>query len=117
MRRLASLGSLGLLSVAAVIAAAPAAEAQQQYRYRQDGQVLILNVKPRSYLDPGNVVPVGSEHRAGTAFSESVSYLNMPPWHHQRDRFGAGTLPDPVTNGPFVGARNPFGPIDWVAPR
>ena len=116
MRRLASLGSLGLLSIAAVIAAAPAAEAQQ-YRYRQDGRVLILNVKPRSYLDPGNVVPVGSEHRTGSGYSETVSYLNMPPWHHQRDRFGQGSLPDPVTNGPFVGAQNPFGPIDWVAPR
>ena len=117
MRRIASLGSLGLLSIAAVMAAAPAAEAQQQIRYRQDGRVLILNVKPRSYLDAGNVVPVGSEHRVGTAYSETVSYLNMPPWHHQRDRFGGGTLPDPVTNGPFVGAQNPFGPIDWVAPR
>ncbi len=25
-------------------------------------------------------------------------------------------LPDPITNGPFVGARNPIGPVDFVAP-
>jgi hypothetical protein len=30
-----------------------------------------------------------------------------------RDRFGAGTLPDPV-HGVFVGARNPFGPVDFA---
>ena len=23
-------------------------------------------------------------------------------------RFGVATLPDPITNGPFVGSRNPF---------
>ncbi len=31
-------------------------------------------------------------------------------------RYGTDLLPDPITNGPFVGARNPFGPIDFVAP-
>jgi hypothetical protein len=29
---------------------------------------------------------------------------------------GRGVLPDPVTNGPYVGATNPFGPINYVAP-
>ena len=33
-----------------------------------------------------------------------------------KDRFGEGSLPDPITNGPFVGARNPIGPVDYVAP-
>jgi hypothetical protein len=112
MRRLVS---LGLLSLAALAAAAPAAEAQ--YRYRQNGEVLILNVRPRSYLDPGNVVPVGSERRVASGQSETASYLNLPPWQQHRDRFGEGSLPDPITNGPFVGARNPIGPVDFVAPR
>jgi CheY-like chemotaxis protein len=29
-----------------------------------------------------------------------------------RERFGEGTLPDPI-HGPFVGARNPFGPVSF----
>jgi hypothetical protein len=40
-----------------------------------------------------------------------VSYLNLPPYLGQRERFGAGVLPDPVTNSPIIGARNPFGAL------
>jgi hypothetical protein len=40
----------------------------------------------------------------------------MPPWIGQRERFGEGVLPDPIINGPFIGAQNPFGPVDYVAP-
>jgi hypothetical protein len=32
-----------------------------------------------------------------------------------RDRFGEGALPDPI-HGVFIGARNPFGPVDYGAP-
>jgi hypothetical protein len=116
MRRLAH---LSLLSLAAFMAAAPVAEAQQ-YRYRQDGRVLTLTVRPRSFLDPGNVVPIGSENRMASGFAQTRSYLNLPPWQHQRDRFGEGSLPDPVA-GPIIGGgnalgQNPFGPIDFGVP-
>jgi hypothetical protein len=111
MRRLALLAAA---SVATFVALAPVAEAQTLRRRGE--QTIILDVRPRSYLDAGNVVPVGSENRFGTGFGQTASYLNLPPWQQHRDRFGEGVLPDPITNGPFVGARNPFGPIDYVAP-
>ncbi len=108
MRRLAVLAAA---SVATFMALAPVAEAQTLRRRGE--QTIILDVRPRSYLDAGNVVPVGSENRFGTGFGQTASYLNLPPWHHMRDRFGEGTLPDPI-HGPFIGARNPFGPIDFT---
>ena len=74
--------------------------------------MLILNVRPRSYLDAGNVVPVGSMNYPASGFGQTVSYLNLPPYLGMRERFGASVLPDPITNGPFIGARNPFGPVD-----
>ena len=111
MRRLAVLAAA---SVATFTALAPVAEAQTLRRRGE--QTIILNVQPRSYLHPGNVVPVGSENRFGTGFGQTASYLNLPPWQHMKDRFGEGSLPDPITNGPFVGARNPIGPVDFVAP-
>ena len=108
MRRLVA---LSLLSLAALAAAAPVAEAQSR---RRSEEGLIVNVRPRSYFDAGKVVPVGTLNRYVT--SQTTSYLLLPPYIGQRDRFGEGTLPDPVTNGPFVGARNPFGPIDLGGP-
>ena len=111
MRRLAALAAA---SIATFMALAPVAEAQTLRRRGE--QTIILQVRPRSYLDAGNVVPVGSENRFGTGFGQTASYLNLPPWHNMRDRFGEGSLPDPITNGPFVGARNPIGPVDYVAP-
>jgi hypothetical protein len=111
MRRLVCLAAA---SVAAVVSMAPAADAQTLRRRGE--QRLTIDVRPRSFLDAGNVVPVGSENRFGTGFGQTASYLHLPPWHNMRDRFGEGTLPDPITNGPFVGARNPIGPVDYVTP-
>ena len=111
MRRLALLAAA---SVATFVTLAPVAEAQTLRRRGE--QSIILDVRPRSYLDAGNVVPVGSENHPVTGFGQTASYLNLPPWQHMKDRFGEGSLPDPITNGPFVGARNPIGPVDFVAP-
>jgi hypothetical protein len=111
MRRLAALAAA---AAATFMALAPVAEAQSLRRRGE--QTIILQVRPRSFLDAGNVVPVGSENRFGTGYGQTASYLNLPPWQHMRDRFGEGSLPDPITNGPFVGARNPIGPVDYVAP-
>ena len=114
MRRLALLAAASAATFAALTPLAPSAEAQTLRRRGE--QTIILQVRPRSYLDAGTVVPVGSEHRFQSGFSQTASYLNLPPWQHQRDRFDEGSLPDPVLNGPFVGATNPIGPVDYVAP-
>jgi hypothetical protein len=109
MRRLVAIAAL---SVAALAAAAPAAEAQVR---RVRGDPLVVNVRPRSYLDAGNVVPVGSMNYPTSGYGQTVSYLNMPPYFGQRERFGASVLPDPVANGPYPGpnGRNPFSGIGW----
>ena len=44
-------------------------------------------------------------------------YLLSPPYAQNRERFSQGVLPDPITNGPFVGSRNPFGPIGALMHR
>lgn len=100
MRRFAV---IGLASLAAVSAFSVAAEAQTAR-----DRPLVLRVSPRSFLDPGPVAPVGSLNRYAT--QPQLSYIANPPWGNQRERFGEGTLPDPI-GGPFVGARNPFSGI------
>ena len=113
MRRLtlcaASLASLMLLGTGA--------DAQQYREYREyrtsAGGPLRLNVRPRSWLDAGNTVAPYSSVNPASAQGQLASYLNSPPYRTQIDRFGGGTLPDPITNGPFPGATNPFGPIDF----
>ncbi len=117
MPRLISLGFLALSAVAAVTVFAESADAQTRRRtVIREERPLVLRVRPRSFLEPGPVVPVGSLERQRSGYWQTTSYLVSPPWNHMRDRFGEGTLPDPITNGPFVGARNPFGPIDYPAP-
>ena len=110
MRRLAAIAALAVATVSAL-----PAEAQTRLR-RQGEDVLILNVRPRSYLDAGNVVPVGSMNYTTSGAGYVASNLNLPPYIGMKDRFGEGVLPDPIQNSPFVGGRNPFGPIDFVAP-
>jgi hypothetical protein len=72
-------------------------------------------VRPCSFLDVGAVVPVGS-FKPGERLRQTRSYVLSPPYANLGSRYGQDLLPDPITNGPFVGARNPFGPIDFVAP-
>lgn len=73
---------------------------------------LVLRVQPRSFLDPGNVVAPNSISPGASGYGQTQSYLASPPYAPAGDRFGMGLLPDPITNGPFVGARNPFPPLD-----
>lgn len=100
MRRFAL---LGLASLAALTTVPMVADAQAQDR------PLVLRVQPRSFLDPGRVAQPGTLNRYAT--QPMLSYMTNPPWNHQRDRFGEGSLPDPI-GGPFVGARNPFSDIE-----
>ncbi len=103
MRRFALVG-LGVLG--ALMAFPAVEEAQAQDR------PLVLRVRPRSFLDPGPVAPVGTFNRYAT--QGQLSYLTSPPYAPNGERFGMGVLPDPVTNGPFVGARNPFPPLGFT---
>lgn len=105
MRRFAL---LSLATVAAAVSAAPMAEAQsRRVVVVQQRAPVVLTVRPRSFLDAGRVVPVGSQSLY--ASGQIQQYVNMPPYHHMRDQFGEGLLPDAI-HGTFVGGRNPFGP-------
>jgi len=105
-----------LLLVSAVAAVAILSVPADAQGRRRQGQLGVLRVTPRSFLDPGTVVPVGSINPGYTGYGQTQSYLLSPPYASNGERFGMGVLPDPITNGPFVGARNPFGPIDYGAP-
>ncbi|HEY8383934.1 MAG TPA: hypothetical protein VIL09_17480 [Microvirga sp.] len=108
--------TLGLVAFSALTIMAPTADAQNRRRVVvQDEGALLLRVRPRSFLEPGNVVQVGELDRTTSGAAQTRQYLVSPPWSNMRDRFGEGTLPDPV-HGTFIGARNPFGPVDYVAP-
>jgi hypothetical protein len=99
-----------LLSAAAAITIF-ALPADAQVR-RTAERPLTLRVTPRSFLDPGTVVPVGSLDRTTSGYAQTQSYLLSPPYAQNAERFGGGALPDPITNGPYIGSRNPFGPAN-----
>ena len=89
--------------------------ALRRNRHHRPGEGLSITVRPCSFLDVGAVVPVGS-FKPGERLRQTRSYVLFPPYGNLSSRYGQDLLPDPITNGPFVGARNPFGPIDFVAP-
>ena len=93
-------------SLLCALGAGTLAEAQEPLRF---------SVKPRSFLDPGKAVQPGYSPNPASAQGQMVSYLLSPPWVNMRDRFGEGTLPDPI-GGPFVGATNMLGPVDFGEP-
>ena len=99
----------GLITFAALASTVPTlAEAQS----RRGNDPPVLRVRPRNFLDPGTVVETGSLNRGASAFAHTQAYVLSPPYANWGDRFGEGRLPNPIT-GPYVGASNPFGPIDW----
>lgn len=93
------------------VASVGIATAEAQESYRVNGP-LRLSVRARSFLDAGNTVAPYSSVNPASAYGQMVSYLANPPYANMRDRYGEGVLPDPITNGPFVGAVNPIGPVD-----
>lgn len=98
------------VATALVTLAAGAAQAQQSHNVRGP---LKLTVRAKSFLEPGNTVAPYSMVNPASAAGQMVSYLNSPPYANMQERYRADRLPDPFTNGPFVGTRNPFGPIDY----
>lgn len=106
---------LAALAAAAAIVTFAAGTAEAQQSYRVNGP-LKLTVRAKSFLDPGNTVAPYSSVNPASAMGQMVSYLNNPPYANMQERFGTGALPDPTTNGPFIGARNPIGPVDLQYP-
>lgn len=102
-------------AAAAALVAFTASTAEAQRSYRVNGP-LQLTVRAKSFLNPGNVVAPHSSVNPASAVGQMISYVNSPPYANLHERYGTGALPDPTTNGPFIGARNPFGPVDLQYP-
>src|SRR5690606_4807848 len=103
--RVSTMRHLTIILSAAAMAASCLAIAGEAYA---QSRVRTITVTPRSYLDPGKVVPVGSMSNyvlSGQSYSSPV-YANV------QERFGSTVLPPRIGGG-----RNPFGPIDFQAPR
>ncbi|AWN39377.1 hypothetical protein [Methylobacterium durans] len=118
---------MGALAVTG-IGLSTAADAQGRYApagYRVS-QPLPIRIRPRSWLDAGNVVEPGSTV-AGLGNPATNPQLiaasnQLTPVYGRNDRFGGGILPDPITNGPFIGARSSairnvdFSAVDAIDP-
>ncbi|MDE4915248.1 hypothetical protein PQI07_32195 [Methylobacterium sp. 092160098-2] len=77
--------------------------------YERASAPLNIHVRPRSWLDAGNVVERGSSvaglgNPAMNPQLIAASNQLAPVWG-RNDRFGADILPDPITNAPFIGVR------------
>lgn len=88
-KRLAAIITIALAGSTAVAAVAEAQNRRGPLR---------ITVQKRSYLDPGNVVPVGSLNRYAT----QQAYAS-PVYYSMGERFGEGTLPGRIGAG-----SNPF---------
>ena len=89
--------TLGLVSLTALMAMIGTSDAQNRRR------AAMLGSSPHA------------RPRRRSGYWQTQSYLVSPPWNNMRDRFGEGALHDPI-HGVFIGARNPFGPVDYGAP-
>ena len=103
---------LAALAAVTALATFVAGTAEAQQSYRVNGP-LKLTVRAKSFLEPGNTVAPYSSVNPASAAGQMISYVNSPPYANLHERYGSGALPDPTTNGPFVGARNPIGPVDY----
>ncbi|MCJ2087519.1 hypothetical protein MKK88_16240 [Methylobacterium sp. E-005] len=73
---------------------------------------LPIRVRPRSWLDNGHVPITSNVPGAGGSGNPALNpYLiaasnQLNPVYGPSDRYGRGVLPDPITNGPFIGAQS-----------
>ena len=98
------------VATALVTFAAGTAQAQQSYNVRGP---LKLTVRAKSFLEPGNVVAPYSRVNPSSPAGQITSYVSIPPYANMQELYRGNALPDAVTNGPFVGARNPIGPVNY----
>lgn len=104
---------LGALAVAGLgLGTTAPAQAQDGYApgvgYYRVSRPLPIRIRPRSWLDAGNVVEPGNGSVSNPATNPVLiaQSNSLNPVYGRNDRFGFGILPDPITNGPFIGARN-----------
>lgn len=107
MRRFATTLVLGTAMTAALVLTAGVANAQtakkkvhHHYRYPApyavSGEGIVqppLTVNKRSFLDPGPVVPVGTESAYMTA---NTYFARTPDQNYNRSKFGNEALPQPL---------------------
>jgi hypothetical protein len=61
---------------------------------------LTIDVTPRSWLSPPNVVAPGSEPGSMSRVAATATFVTRPSaYWTQRDRFGEDRLPDPISAG------------------
>ncbi|TXM65694.1 hypothetical protein [Methylobacterium sp. WL120] len=85
---------------------------------------LPIRIRPRSWLDAGNVVEPGNGSVSNPATNPVlIAQSNqLNPVYGRNDGYGGGILPDPITNGPFIGARSSairnvdFSAVDAIDP-
>ena len=115
MKRLAILAVIILSGMLADHSPAEAQGRRQQQREVIPDNVLILRVRPRTFLDPGTVVPVGSLDRTTSGFAQTQSYLANPPWGSRTDSIRARfPIPSQTVRSLAVATRSD--PLDFVAP-
>ena len=113
---------LGALAVTSLGFTAPA-QAQDGFGpgYRVS-RPLPIRIRPRSWLDAGNVVEPGNGSVSNPATNPVlIAQSNaLSPVYGRNDAYGI--LPDPITNGPFIGARSSairnvdFSAVDAIDP-
>lgn len=88
--------------------AAPTAQAQDGYA----SHPLPITVHPRSWLDNGHAPIVSGVPGAGGSSNPALNPAliaasnQLTPVYGPSDRYGRDALPDPITNGPFIGAQS-----------
>lgn len=106
--RATSLALAGAVTLAA-LGFGTQADAQGRYGsgYVRVSEPLPIRIRPRSWLDAGNVTEPGNGSVANPATNPHLIAASnaLSPVYGRTDRFGGDILPDPITNGPFVGAR------------
>ena len=117
--------SLALAGAVAVVSLGFGGQAEAQGRYGSGyvrvGEPLPIRIRPRSWLDAGNVPLTSNVPGAGGSRNPALNpYLiaasnQLTPVYGRNDRFDSGLLPDPITNGPFIGARRSAVTVDLSA--
>ncbi|MFI5011023.1 MAG: hypothetical protein ACHQAY_01620 [Hyphomicrobiales bacterium] len=100
---------LAIVALAAgALGTAPADAASHRYRYRAPLRPpLIVRVAPRSFLDPGPVVPVGSQ----SSYVYVSQYPYFPPYAAYINHYGEPPLPGFGDGGRPLFEHLDFGPL------
>jgi hypothetical protein len=103
--RVSSILAIGALAAGALAPASSEAASQHRYRYRTPPHApFVVQVPPRSFLDPGPVVPVGS--LSNYVYASQYPYF---PIYSYTNHYGRPPLPEQP--GPPLFDHLDFGPF------